>query len=112
MPIETGRGDLLRADVDALVNPVNTEGVMGKGLALQFKRAFPEIEAPYRAACASGELMPGRVQVLRRAGRPRYVVNFPTKREWRRPSTIEYVREGLVDLVVRVREHGGRVDRG
>lgn len=103
MPIELTRGDLLSADVDALVNPVNTRGVMGKGLALQFKRAFPEAFRAYAQACRRGEVVVGRVHVVAREGAPRYLIHFPTKVHWRQPSLLSYVREGLVDLVTQVR---------
>ncbi len=106
MGIESGRGDLLKADVDALVNPVNTKGVMGKGLALQFKRAFPDAFAAYRAACEAGEVAVGRVHVVERAHKPLFIVNFPTKDHWQRPSRLEYVEAGLDDLVERVLELG------
>lgn len=108
MMIERGKGNLLTADVDALVNTVNTVGVMGKGLALQFKKAFPESFASYERACKAGELVTGRVQVVERLASPRFIVNFPTKRDWRQPSKVEYVQDGLRDLVARVRELGIR----
>jgi O-acetyl-ADP-ribose deacetylase (regulator of RNase III) len=103
--IEAGRGDLLVAEVDALVNPVNTVGVMGKGLALQFKRAFPDNYAVYRAACKAGEVELGRMLVVDsgRPGQHRYLINFPTKGHWRSGSTLADVRAGLMDLVQVVR---------
>lgn len=106
MTIEPGKGNLLVADVDALVNPVNTDGVMGKGLALQFKKAFPENFASYERACKSGELATGRVHVVRRLASPPFIFNFPTKRHWRQASKLEYVRDGLRDLVRHVKELG------
>lgn len=106
MPIERGHGSLLAADVDALVNAVNTVGVMGKGLALQIKSALPDVFAPYEHACRQGEVVVGRMHVVRRDAPPRFVINFPTKAHWRQPSKLEYVRDGLVDLVARVRELG------
>lgn len=80
--IEDGTGNLLTADVDALVNTVNTVGVMGKGIALQFKRAYPGNYASYRAACEQGEVRLGQVFVHDTGllGPRRYIVNFPTKR--------------------------------
>lgn len=104
--IEPGKGNLLAADVDALVNTVNTVGVMGKGLALQFKKAFPESFASYERACAAGEIVTGRVHIVERLTSPRFIVNFPTKRHWRHASKLETVRAGLDDLVARVRELG------
>lgn len=106
--IEIGEGNLLSAGVDALVNPVNTVGVMGKGLALQFKQAFPEILAPYELACRTGELVVGRVHVVRRSTPPWFIINFPTKHHWRSPSRLEYVSDGLHDLVVQTRDLGLR----
>ena len=96
------KGDLLAAEADAIVNPVNTVGVMGKGLALQFKRAFPDCFAAYTAACKRGELAIGRMHVVQRSEAPRFIFNFPTKQHWRQPSKLEYVRDGLVDLVAHV----------
>lgn len=83
-----GRGDLLSADVEALVNPVNTVGVMGKGLALAFKTAFPECFVAYERACRAGEVVVGRVLVCERASAPRFVIHFPTKRHWRQRSEL------------------------
>lgn len=105
--LETGTGDLLRADVDALVNTVNTEGVMGKGIALQFKQAFPDNYKAYRRACDRGEVRPGKMFVVDQGGigsRPRYIINFPTKRHWRSKSKMEDIVAGLVDLVRVIRE--------
>ena len=103
-------GNLLTNDAEALVNTVNLDGVMGKGIALQFAKAFPEILAPYEAACRSGELAAGRVQVIERPGliNPRYIINVPTKRHWRGKSRMADIDAGLVDLVRVVREHGIR----
>lgn len=98
--ITEARGNLLEADVDALVNTVNTVGTMGKGLALQFKRAFPSMNADYERAVRAGEVQIGRMHVWRNDGLtgPRYVVNFPTKRHWRSPSRLADIEAGLVDL--------------
>lgn len=105
--IEDGRGNLLTADVDALVNTVNTIGVMGKGIALQFKRAYPENYRAYRAACKRGEVRLGRMFVVDRAvlGSGRYIINFPTKKHWRNASKVEDIRTGLADLVDVVLRH-------
>jgi O-acetyl-ADP-ribose deacetylase (regulator of RNase III) len=102
--IERGRGNLLLADVDALVNTVNTVGVMGKGLALQFKKAFPDAFTSYEQACARGELAIGQMHVVPRAAAPRFIINFPTKQHWKNPSKIEYVESGLRALVELVRK--------
>ncbi|WUI01503.1 macro domain-containing protein [Spirillospora sp. NBC_00431] len=90
-------GDLLRDDARALVNPVNTAGVMGKGLALQFKRAFPAVFAAYAEACAKGRVSPGKVFCVPVDG-ARWVLNFPTKRRWRSRSRLDDIESGLDDL--------------
>lgn len=92
-------GDLLRDDAQALVNAVNTVGVMGKGLALQFKRAFPEVFRTYQAACQRGEVQPGRVLPVRLQSSDRWVLNFPTKRHWRQRSRLADIESGLDDLI-------------
>jgi len=108
MTIERGTGNLLTADVDALINTVNTEGVMGKGLALQFKKAFPEAFASYERACKAGEVTTGKMHVVQRLTSPRFIINFPTKQHWRHPSKLEYIRDGLSDLIRNVKDHGIR----
>jgi O-acetyl-ADP-ribose deacetylase (regulator of RNase III) len=108
MSTERGQGNLLAADVDALVNTVNTEGVMGKGLALQFKKAFPDAFKSYDQACRDGEVQIGRMHVVRRLASPRFIINFPTKKHWRNPSKLEYIEAGLRDLATQVRELGIR----
>lgn len=98
--IESGTGNLLRAQVDALVNTVNTVGVMGKGVALQFKSAFPQNYKAYRDACSRGEVQLGRMFVWDsgRLGPQRYVINFPTKGHWRSKSRLQDIERGLQDL--------------
>jgi O-acetyl-ADP-ribose deacetylase (regulator of RNase III) len=98
--IEHRKGDLLSADVEALVNTVNTVGVMGKGVALQFRKAFPENYRAYQRACKHGELQPGNMFVFEtgQLAPPRLVINFPTKRHWRGKARMEYIDTGLVDL--------------
>jgi O-acetyl-ADP-ribose deacetylase (regulator of RNase III) len=99
--IEEGHGNLLTADVDALVNTVNTVGVMGKGIALQFKRAFPANFRAYRTACAQGELQLGHVWIFDTGvlGPRRYILNFPTKSHWRSNSRLHDIAAGLDSLV-------------
>jgi len=98
--IEYQTGDILRADAEGLVNPVNCVGVMGRGLALQFKDAYPENFKAYAVACSRGELAPGRMFVFETGQRtnPKYIVNFPTKRHWRDQSRIEDIEAGLAAL--------------
>ena len=94
-------GNLLDAKVDALVNTVNTVGVMGKGLALQFKKAFPANCKAYEAAAKAGAIEIGKMFVFELGGLvlPSYVINFPTKRHWRNGSRLDYIESGLRDLV-------------
>ncbi|HQO36587.1 MAG TPA: macro domain-containing protein [bacterium] len=99
--IEILRGNLLDADVEALVNTVNTVGVMGKGIALQFRQAFPENFDAYKRACDRKEVEPGKMFVYNTDSllNPRFIINFPTKRHWRGRSRMQDIEEGLRDLV-------------
>jgi O-acetyl-ADP-ribose deacetylase (regulator of RNase III) len=94
-------GNLMESPAVALVNTVNTVGVMGKGIALQFKKAFPHNFAVYREACKNGELTIGKIlAVIDRdllLGE-KLILNFPTKTDWRLPSEYEYIERGLVAL--------------
>lgn len=103
--IELTRGDILRADAEALVNTVNCVGYMGRGIALQFKRAFPENFAAYAAACKRAEVQPGRMLIVEtgQLTNPRYIVNFPTKRHWKGKSRIEDIDAGLAALIADVK---------
>lgn len=104
--IELKQGDILRADAEALVNTVNCVGVMGRGIALQFKKAFPDnYFKDYKAACDNKELQPGKMLVhnLDRLYNPRYVIDFPTKRHWKGKSRMEDIEAGLQALVEEVR---------
>jgi len=103
--IEITKGNILEADAEGLVNTVNCVGFMGKGIALQFKQAFPANFEAYRAACDAGEVVLGRMFIFdnSRLINPRYVINFPTKRHWRGKSRIADVRSGLEALVEDVR---------
>ena len=97
-------GDLLATDAEALVNTVNTVGVMGKGIALQFKLAYPENYAAYEAACKREELQLGKMFVFRRGTtNPRIIINFPTKKHWKGKSKIEDILSGLKALIEVVR---------
>jgi O-acetyl-ADP-ribose deacetylase (regulator of RNase III) len=103
--INLTQGDLLKQDdVDAIVNTVNCVGVMGKGIALQFKNKWPGNFKAYAEACKSGSVRPGRMFIYDTGGlvRPNYIINFPTKDHWRGASKLAYVRDGLVDLVAQV----------
>jgi len=94
------QGNLLEAPAQAMVNTVNTVGVMGKGIALMFKEAFPENFHAYQAAVRRGEVQVGKMFVTENRGfdGPKWLINFPTKRHWRNPSRLEWIVEGLKDL--------------
>ena len=98
--LEYKTGDILTEDADALVNTVNCVGVMGRGIALQFKNAFPDNFKAYAEACKRQEVQPGRMFVFNtgRLTHPRYIINFPTKRHWRGKSRIEDIEVGLKAL--------------
>lgn len=94
------QGNLLEARAEALVNTVNTVGVMGKGIALMFKERFDENFRRYAAACKAKEVQTGKMFVtpVHELEGPRWIVNFPTKQHWRAPSRMEWVVDGLQDL--------------
>lgn len=98
--IQYAKGDLLQSDAQALVNTVNTDGVMGKGIALQFKEMFPENYRLYHAACLSHQVHVGEmfVTVDNALTGKKIIINFPTKTTWRRPSEYDYIESGLQSL--------------
>ncbi len=100
------QGNLLEAPVEAVVNTVNTVGVMGRGIALMFKERYPENFKAYARACKAGELQIGRMFVTptNELEGPQWITNFPTKKHWRSPSQIEWVDQGLQDLVQVVKQ--------
>lgn len=108
MTLEIKQGDLLKADVDAIVNTVNCVGVMGKGIALQFKQKWPENFKAYERACKREEVVPGKMFVYDSGGlvRPHFIINFPTKKHWRGKSKMEYVTQGLDDLINQIKRLG------
>ena len=100
--VQMAKGSLLVAPVDALVNTVNIKGIMGKGLALQFKQAFPAMFRDYEKACKAGEVQLGKMHVFALgglAGGPLWIINFPTKGHWRERSRLTDIETGLEDLV-------------
>lgn len=105
MAIIRTTGDLLEQNADAIVNTVNTVGVMGKGVALQFKRRWPENFRAYEQACKSGRVRVGKMFIFNTGGllRPKYIINFPTKDHWRGRSQLAFIEAGLVDLQAQVR---------
>jgi len=108
--IEYKKGDILEEDAEVLVNTVNCVGIMGRGIALQFKRAYPENFKKYAIACKKGEVKPGRMFVFAtgRLINPRFIINFPTKRHWRGKSRIEDIEEGLKALLQVIQEYNIR----
>ena len=108
--IEYKTGDIFGENVEALVNTVNCVGVMGRGMALQFKRAYPENFTAYAARCKRNEMQPGKMFVFETSKLigPRYIINFPTKRHWRGKSRMADIKSGLVSLVDEIRARGIR----
>ena len=108
--IEYKTGDIFLEDVEALVNSVNCVGVMGRGIALQFKNMFPENFRAYANACRRKEVAPGRMFVFEtgQLSNPRYIINFPTKRHWRGKSRMEDIESGLSSLAGEIRERAMR----
>jgi O-acetyl-ADP-ribose deacetylase (regulator of RNase III) len=104
--IKLTQGDILKADAEALVNTVNCVGVMGRGIALQFRKAFPDNFKAYKAACDNGQVQPGKMFVydLNRLYNPRFIINFPTKRHWKGKSRIEDIKSGLEALTTIVQQ--------
>jgi len=100
------KGDILKSDAEALINTVNCKGVMGRGIALQFKKKFPENFAAYKRACDSQEVTLGKMFVfdMGKMFNPRYIINFPTKNHWRASSQIEDIAAGLNALVAVVKD--------
>jgi O-acetyl-ADP-ribose deacetylase (regulator of RNase III) len=103
-------GDILNEDAEALVNTVNCVGIMGRGIALQFKNAFPKNFKAYAAACKRQEVQPGKMFIFPTGEltNPRYIINFPTKRHWRGKSRMEDIEAGLKDLVAVIHDLGIR----
>ena len=102
--IEYRTGNILTAKADALVNTVNCVGVMGRGVALEFKRAFPDNFKAYADACRNHQVQPGRMFVheANRLDGPTFIINFPTKRHWRQNSRMEDIESGLTALIQEV----------
>jgi O-acetyl-ADP-ribose deacetylase (regulator of RNase III) len=108
MTVTIKSGDLLKEETDAIINTVNCVGIMGKGIALQFKQRWPQNFKAYAAACERKEIRPGKMFVydFGEWSKPRFIINFPTKVHWRGDSEIEYIKEGLHDLILQVKRLG------
>ena len=104
--IELKKDNLLLSNAEALVNTVNTAGVMGKGVALQFRERFSENYLRYKIACEKGEVQPGKMFITETGllSAPKYIINFPTKQHWKGKSKMEYIRNGLDDLLGVIQE--------
>ena len=104
--IKLTQGNLLQAEAEALVNTVNCVGYMGKGIALQFKKAFTENYEAYRKACQQKAVKPGHMFVYETGDmlHGKFIINFPTKRHWRHPSRMEDIESGLIALVAEVKK--------
>jgi len=99
-------GNILTSDTEAITNTVNTFGVMGKGIALAFKKSFPDNYKDYRKRFEDGQLTIGKMVVFKtNLLTPKYIINFPTKKHWRHRSKMEYIIEGLKDLNQVIKEH-------
>lgn len=108
--IEYRQGDILQAETEAIINTVNCVGVMGRGIALQFKNAYPDNFKAYVVACKAEQVIPGKMFVFEtgQLTGPRYIINFPTKRHWKGKSRLEDIIAGLDDLVAVIRRNGIR----
>jgi O-acetyl-ADP-ribose deacetylase (regulator of RNase III) len=104
MPIREMVGTIFDSEAQTLVNTVNCEGFMGKGLALEVKRRFPGVDRAYRQACASGALRPGVLQLV--SAPERWILNFPTKDSWRAKSRMTFLEDGLEYFRDHYREWG------
>lgn len=105
--IEYKNGDILREDVEAIVNTVNCVGIMGRGLALQFKNKFPQNFKEYQLACTNKEVQLGKMFVHQTGQliNPKYIINFPTKGHWKQNSKIEDISNGLDDLTTIIEKY-------
>lgn len=99
-------GNILKDEADAIVNTVNCVGVMGKGLALQFKKAYPDNFIKYKSACNKGLVNPGKMFITQHLDlvSTQWVINFPTKKHWKGNSKVDYIEQGLIDLVEQIKE--------
>jgi O-acetyl-ADP-ribose deacetylase (regulator of RNase III) len=105
MPVEYLEGDILKAKTQVVVNTVNCEGVMGKGLALQFKKNFPEMFKEYKQKCKEGKITIGKLHLYKNPF-SYWILNFPTKDQWRQNSKLEYLEKGLIEFKNKYQEQG------
>lgn len=104
--IVTTSGNIFDSNCEALVNPVNINGVMGKGLALEFKKQYPDMFDQYKIFCNKGILKIGTLYTYKttHTRNPKYIINFPTKTSFARPSQVSFIKKGLKALRIRIEE--------
>lgn len=107
MSIEVVNADIFKLPVDAIINTVNCNGVMGKGLALQFKKHFKENFVFYKNMCNKKALTPGKLCIYHHVDilRDQYIINFPTKDDWKKPSQMQYIHDGMKSLILWLNQH-------
>jgi len=100
-------GNIFQADTQSIVNPVNCVGVMGKGLALKFKTFYPDMYTAYKKECDNGRIIPGKifVWVIDNYDEVLHIFNFPTKNDWRDPSEMSYIKNGVHTLIHAMEKH-------
>ena len=99
------KGNIFKTNAAAIVNPVNTQGVMGKGLALEFKKRYPENYKSYKKACHKNLCKIGKIHTFKLQNNDsnlKYIMNFPTKHYWNNPSELEYIVKGLYDVQMEI----------
>lgn len=97
-------GDIFKSPARVLVNAVNTVGVMGKGIAKDFKTIYPEMFKQYQSFCEKNQFQIGHLWLYKTKNK--WILNFPTKKHWRNPSEIEYIRAGLEKFVATYADKG------
>lgn len=97
-------GNIFDSPAQTLVNPVNTVGVMGKGLALEFKKRYPRMFEEYKKKCDSGEFKPGQLMLWK--GEDHWILNFPTKTDWRHQSDLGYIEDGMKEFTKKYSDYG------
>src|ERR1017187_6326366 len=98
MPVIVAKGNLFECNTDAITNTINCRGVMGAGIAKEFKKRYPEMFVEYAKLCRKGQIHVGEVWVWRDSGHPEFIVNFPTKDDWKLPSQLNWIVAGLDNL--------------
>ena len=105
MPVKVVQGDLFKSSAQTLVNTVNCVGAMGKGIALEFKKRYPAMYERYKELCNQGHIKIGSLW-LYKADDGKWILNFPTKDDWRNPSDIDYIVQGLDKFIATYKQKG------